>query len=50
MVKALASAVLVLWALAGCSALSQPQNSASSACAREPGGYDCQIERYQRAD
>jgi hypothetical protein len=48
MVKLLACSALVLCALSGCSAMPQHQDSAS-ACAQNPGGYDCQIERYQRA-
>jgi len=45
--KALASALLVLCGLAGCSAV--PQDRLLSPCTTDPGGYDCQIERYQNA-
>ena len=48
MVKVLAFSALLAGALAGCAAVPQQQNSLDP-CAREPGGYECQIERYQRA-
>ena len=46
--KALASALLILCGLAGCSAVPTDRGPASP-CATNPGGYDCQIERYQNA-
>ena len=48
MVKMLACGALILCALTGCSARSEPQKILSP-CSTNPGGYDCQIERYQRA-
>ncbi|HEX2541833.1 MAG TPA: hypothetical protein VHM00_12220 [Caldimonas sp.] len=48
MIKILACSVLALCALAGCSAGPQQQGN-TSPCATSPGGYDCQVERYQRA-
>jgi hypothetical protein len=44
MVKVLAG-VLVVSALAGCSSLTAQQD----VCSQNPAGYDCQIERYQKA-
>lgn len=46
MVKALALTVLL--ALGGCSMLPQHQHAAS-ACASDPGGYQCQVDNYFRA-
>jgi uncharacterized lipoprotein YmbA len=44
--QALALIALVL--LAGCAGAPQRQY-AQTPCASNPGGYDCQVERYQRA-
>lgn len=42
-------ATLILFlALAGCSGI-PVQPSGTSPCATSPGGYQCQIERYQKA-
>ena len=46
--NALASALLILWCLAGCSAVPTDRGQVSP-CAANPGGYACQIERYQNA-
>ncbi|MCC6249113.1 MAG: hypothetical protein IT499_15350 [Rubrivivax sp.] len=49
MAKVLAAGIGALWcALAGCAAVPPAQHSASP-CSVAPAGYDCQIERYQRA-
>lgn len=47
MMKSLALVVLV--ALAGCSAMQQHRQTAASACSASPGGYDCQVHNYFRA-
>jgi hypothetical protein len=44
----LAGCVVALCAFAGCAA-PPPDRSGLAVCASNPGGYDCQIERYQRA-
>ena len=46
--KVLAISVVVLCALAACST-QPPGRSTTSPCAKEPAGYECQIERYQNA-
>lgn len=46
MVKALG--LIVLLALAGCSAVPQHQYAASP-CSADPGGYECQVQNYFRA-
>lgn len=46
MMKSLA--LVVLAALAGCSAMPQPEHTAS-ACSARPGSYDCQVHDYFRA-
>lgn len=46
MMKSLALVVLV--ALAGCSAM-PPHQQTASACTASPGGYDCQVHNYFRA-
>jgi hypothetical protein len=48
MVKVLACIVVALGALAGCSAFPQKQISPTP-CSKDPGSYDCQVERYLRA-
>jgi hypothetical protein len=40
--------IVFLCALAGCSGMPQGQNS-QSPCSTNPGGYDCEVERYTRA-
>ena len=46
MVKA--SGLIFLLALAACSGVSQ-RPYALSPCSTDPGGYECQVERYARA-
>jgi hypothetical protein len=46
--KSIVLAVLVLCGLAGCAIPRGPVDA--SPCAREPGGYDCQVERYMRVN
>jgi hypothetical protein len=48
MIKLMAAAALVSL-LAGCSAMPPGQND-SSPCAASPAGYECQIERYRKAN
>ena len=48
MLKVLASGLLILGGLTACSTVPQDRNTLTP-CATHPGGYDCQIERYQRA-
>jgi hypothetical protein len=43
-----ASSLIVLLALAACSGLPQREYAASP-CSINPGGYECQIERYMTA-
>ena len=40
--------VLVLLVLAGCSGMAQGTYAAGP-CTTNPGGYDCQVEMYQKA-
>jgi hypothetical protein len=46
MIRVLACSVLLV--CAGCAGASRAQRDVSP-CANNPGGYECQIERYQRA-
>jgi hypothetical protein len=40
--------ILVVLALAGCSGMPQGPYQAGP-CTTNPGGYDCQVEMYQKA-
>jgi len=40
--------ILVLLVLAGCSGMAQGTYAAGP-CTTNPGGYDCQVEMYQKA-
>ena len=46
MTKALA--VMLLLALAGCSGVPQGQPT-ETPCTKDPGSYECQVDRYMRA-
>ena len=39
--------MLVVIAVAGCSALPRPYDAAASPCAISKASYDCQVEMYQ---
>jgi hypothetical protein len=41
--------MLLVLALAGCAVGVPPDPPSASPCAKDPGSYDCQVERYMRA-